>query len=165
MIIPDIKRILYATDLSKNARFAFGYAAGMASRYDAKISILHVLEVLSHSSNVRLASLLGEDRLNELGKRNVQDVLDTVAERLDKFCQEVSAETPECTFIVEQVLVKEGEPVEEILHQSELLDSDIIVMGTHGHGLLGDTMMGSTARRVVRRSPKPVLVVRLPEEE
>jgi nucleotide-binding universal stress UspA family protein len=39
------------------------------------------------------------------------------------------------------------------------------VMGTHGHGTLADVMMGSTARRVLRRSRKPVLVVRLPEEE
>jgi nucleotide-binding universal stress UspA family protein len=38
-------------------------------------------------------------------------------------------------------------------------------MGTHGHGTLADAMMGSTARRVLRRSKKPVLVVRLPEEE
>jgi nucleotide-binding universal stress UspA family protein len=38
-------------------------------------------------------------------------------------------------------------------------------MGTHGHGTLADAMMGSTARRVLRRSAKPVLVVRLPEED
>ena len=43
MIIPDIKKILYSTDLSENARYCFGYAASLAHRYDALITILHVL--------------------------------------------------------------------------------------------------------------------------
>jgi len=36
-MVPDIKKILYATDLSENARYAFGYAVSMASHHDAKI--------------------------------------------------------------------------------------------------------------------------------
>jgi len=40
---------------------------------------------------------------------------------------------------------------------------DLIVMGSHGHGGFVDALIGSTARRVVRRSKKPVLVVRLSE--
>jgi nucleotide-binding universal stress UspA family protein len=39
----EIKRILYTTDLSLHARHAFSYAVSLANRYDAKISILHVL--------------------------------------------------------------------------------------------------------------------------
>ena len=41
-MIPEIKKILYTTDLSQNARYAFGYAASLANRYDAGITILHV---------------------------------------------------------------------------------------------------------------------------
>jgi len=164
VIIPEIRKILYATDLSQNARHAFGYAASLANRYDAKITILHVLEALSPSSNARLVSILGEERLKEIEKRNVQNVLDAVSERLDKFCRTVSDEMTECPFIVENVVVNEGEPVEKILAQSEISDCDIIVMGTHGHSLLADVIMGSTARRVIRRSSKPVLVIRLPED-
>ena len=39
------------------------------------------------------------------------------------------------------------------------------MMGTQGHGILEDALIGSTARRVIRRSKKPVLVVRLPDED
>ncbi len=46
-MLPDIKRILYATDLSENARHAFGYAASLANRYGAKIIVLHVIEDFS----------------------------------------------------------------------------------------------------------------------
>ena len=42
-MIPEINKILYATDLSENARFAFGFAASLANRYNAKVTILHVL--------------------------------------------------------------------------------------------------------------------------
>jgi len=43
-MIPEIKKILYATDLSKNASYAFFYAVDMARRNDAKIVILHSVE-------------------------------------------------------------------------------------------------------------------------
>ncbi len=45
------------------------------------------------------------------------------------------------------------------------MDADMIVMGSHGHGMLADVTMGSTSRRVLRRCSRPVLVVRLPKEE
>jgi len=54
--------------------------------------------------------------------------------------------------------------VEAILEQAEEMDCDLVVMGTHGHGILGDAMIGSVSRRVLRRSKKPVLVVRLPQK-
>ena len=43
-MIPAIKKILCATDLSPNARYSFGYAASLAHRYGAGITIIHVLE-------------------------------------------------------------------------------------------------------------------------
>jgi nucleotide-binding universal stress UspA family protein len=61
--------------------------------------------------------------------------------------------------------VIKGHPADEILTQAEKRNCDLIVMGTQGHGILEDALLGSTARRVVRRSKKPVLVVRLPEED
>jgi nucleotide-binding universal stress UspA family protein len=43
-VIPQIKKILYATDLSKNSSYAFFYATDMAKRHNAKIVILHVVQ-------------------------------------------------------------------------------------------------------------------------
>jgi len=50
----------------------------------------------------------------------------------------------------------------QILKVSEDRQCDLIVMGSHGHGALEDALIGSTASKVLRRSKKPVLVVRLP---
>jgi len=43
-MIPEIKKILYATDLSEGARRAFGYAASIANRFGAGVTTLHVIE-------------------------------------------------------------------------------------------------------------------------
>jgi nucleotide-binding universal stress UspA family protein len=83
--------------------------------------------------------------------------------RLEKFCEDTGAELENRPFIVNDILVKTGQPVQEILDRAKSPNFDIVIMGTHGQGLLADAMMGSTARRVVRRSEIPVLVIRLPE--
>ena len=163
-MIPEINKILYATDLSENARYAFGYAASIANRFGASITILHVLEELSHNATIRLAAMLGEDKWQELQDRNIHDVLDTIRTRLEAFCQDVSKELEECPYLVDDVIIKQGEPVEMILSQAKETGCDLIVMGTHGHGLLADAMMGNTATRVVRRSQLPVFIVRLPKD-
>ena len=51
-----------------------------------------------------------------------------------------------------------------VLKQADKRNCDLIVMGSHGHGVIEEAIIGSTARKVVRRAKKPVLVVRLPEE-
>jgi nucleotide-binding universal stress UspA family protein len=77
----------------------------------------------------------------------------------------VQAELPACPFITENIIVKIGNPVEEILQEIENNRYDLVVMGAHGQSALADAVMGSTSRRVVRRCKKPVLVIRLPEDD
>ena len=162
-MLPNIKIILYATDLSRNAKYAFGYAASMANKYSAKIIILHVLEQLSKTTNIQLASMMGEDRWQELQKRNQQEVKNTIQKRLEAFCDEMRDTFSACPFIVADTIVDRGEPSDRILRQIAKTGCDLVVMGTHGQGMLADAMMGSTARRVLRRSSQPVMVIRLPE--
>lgn len=164
-MIPEIKKILYTTDLSENARYAFSYAVSLANRYGAGITILHVLEDVSDYQDSLVINIIGDEKWNELRKNKGQVVLDTIKGRLEKFCEDVSHELPACPFITDDIIVKIGNPVEEILGEAEVSDCDMVVMGAHGHGILANAMMGSTSRRVLRRCKKPVLVVRLPEGE
>ena len=162
-MIPEIKKILYTTDLSDNARYAFSYAASLANRYGAGITILHVLEEMSPYADSVVINILGEEKWKEIRDANEQEVLETIKTRLEKFCEDVSSELPDCPFITDAIIVKIGNPVEEILEGAEAGDCDMVVMGAHGHGIIANAMMGSTSRRVLRRCKKPVLVVRLPE--
>ena len=61
--------------------------------------------------------------------------------------------------------MERGHPVEQIVRVAEEHNIDLIVMGRHGYGALKDALMGGVARGVLRHSPKPVLLVKLPEEE
>jgi nucleotide-binding universal stress UspA family protein len=163
-MIPEIKKILYTTDLSQNARYAFSYAASLANRYDAGITILHVLEDISTSADSMVINIIGQDKWEELRVRNEKEVLDTIKARLTKFCDDVQAELPSCPFITDSIMVKIGNPVDEILLEVENKGYDMVVMGAHGHGVLAGAIMGSVSRRIVRRCQLPVLVVRLPEK-
>ncbi|MGD8385650.1 MAG: universal stress protein [Desulfobacteraceae bacterium] len=161
-LIPEIKKILYVTDLSKNARYAFGYAARLSNLTGAGITILHVLEERSPYSASLVMNILGEEKWKELRETNTKQVTETIRERLQNFCEDVSAQLPACNFITDDIVIKVGDPVEEILRLGKAGNFDLVVMGAHGHGMLEDAMIGSTSRRVLRRCTKPVLVVRLP---
>lgn len=164
-MIPEIKKILYTTDLSPNARYAFSYAASLANRFDASITIFHVLEDISPTADSLAINIMGKEKWDDLRSDNEKEVLDTIKSRLAKFCEDVQAELPSCPFITDNIMVKIGKPVDEILQEVKNNGYDMVVMGAHGHGVLSDAIMGSVSRRVVRRCKTPVLVIRLPEED
>jgi nucleotide-binding universal stress UspA family protein len=162
-MIPEIKTILYATDLSENSQYAFGYAVSLANRYDAKIVVLHVIEDISHQMNMQVADLLGAEKWQKLQRTRKMEVVEIMVHKIDVFCKETAAADQSCPFTVTDIKVRNGHPVEEIIAESIASDYDVIIMGTHGHGILAGAMMGSTAMRVVRRSHVPVMVIRLPK--
>ena len=164
MKIPEIKRILYTTDLSENARYAFSYAVSLANQYDAKITVLHVLEELSPTALWMVGDIIGEKRWSALKTDKEGAVIASLRLRLQGFCEEVANDVPDCPFVVEKTMVKTGHPVDRIIDLADTGGFDVIVMGSRGLGMLGDVMLGSTSRRVLRRCSIPVMVVRLPGE-
>ena len=160
-MIPEIRRILYATDLSENARYAFGYAATLANKFNAKITLLHVLDSLNPGIEEQIIGYIGEEKWQQISNDNEQQFIEKIKTRISNFCDQMASQFKECPFLVDQINIRRGEPVEEILEQSKAMNCDMIVMGTHGTGLLGGKLMGSTARRVLRRSEKPVMVIPL----
>ncbi len=162
-MLPEIHHILYATDLSENARYAFGYAASLANRYTAKITILHVLEEISPTTMLLIGDIVGEKRWSSLRDEKQREVIASLQKRLEDFTASFCRETPQCPLDVDRILVKTGHPVDRIIATADKIDADLIVMGSHGQGMLEQVVIGSTSRRVLRRCKKPVLVIRLPE--
>jgi nucleotide-binding universal stress UspA family protein len=163
-MLPEVKKILFASDLSLNSRYAFGYAASLADHYSAKITVLHVLERLNPSTIMEVQGYMGEEDWKKIQKEKQEGLLDEITLRLNDFCAEMNDKLIDCKFIVEGIVTIEGVPAEEVLKQSKKLDMDVIVMGTHGHGLFADALLGSTARRVINRSEIPVMAIRLPQK-
>jgi nucleotide-binding universal stress UspA family protein len=174
MILPkvDVKKILYATDLSENARYAFAYAVSLANLYGAKITLLHVLPEVSELMDKHIIGYIDADRWEKIKAQHFDEAREAlIGKRKDHLAikdvlQQFSENATEGEGAgTDEIIVERGNPVEQIINHSKKLNCDLIVMGTHGHGTLEDVMIGSTARRVVRRSKIPVLVVRLPEED
>lgn len=71
-MLPEYRNILYATDLSQGARQALGHAAAMADRFDADLTVLHVLpdslELFSEEAGMDLAAHFGEEAAYWLDK-------------------------------------------------------------------------------------------------
>jgi len=170
----DVKKILYATDLSENAHYAFAYAVSLADLYGAKITLLHVLPEVSEMMDKHVAGYIDADRWEEIKAQHFTEAKEAligkrkgrlaIKDVLHQFSEKVKEGQEGEGFITDDIIVERGNPVEQILKHAEARSCDLIVMGTHGHGTLEDVMIGSTARRIVRRSKIPVLVVRLPEE-
>jgi hypothetical protein len=66
--------------------------------------------------------------------------------------------------MIDDIYVNYGLPEVEITELAQKENYDLIVMGTHGHGFLFSPLIGSTAKKVVKLSKIPVLVVRIPEK-
>ena len=162
-MIPEIKKILYATDLSENARYAFGYAVSLANRYDAKITVMHVVEELSSFARSMVEEILGEKRWAERIKDKETDVIEKLKSRLDSFCNDIRDEQPSCPFVIDKILVVTGHPVDQIVRHAKGINADLIVMGSRGKGGLADVTLGSTSRRVLKQGVAPVMVIRLPK--
>ena len=71
---------------------------------------------------------------------------------------------PDTLKRVTEILVTEGEPASVILEKATTLNCDVVVMGSHGHGLGIHSFLGSVAQKVLDRIRKPVYVIPIPEE-
>ena len=171
----EIKRILFPTDLTQHAKHAFEYAASLADRYGATISILHVMEELPTNVEAQLAGFMGNDEWSKLKKKQEDEAREVligkkrdgmmIKQALDHFCENIKADDPECNFTTDEIVVKSGNVVDEIVAQAEASNADAIVMAYYARNMIAEAMMGGVTRRVLRRCKRPVLLVPMPEDE
>ncbi len=177
MILPkiQIKKILYATDLSESARHALAYAVSLANLYGVGITILHVLEE-NPGIDAAVRANVSAEQWAEIKKEREDSARNAIIakqheddpkmkEILKKFYHNVSDNLENQSFVLDEMVVKRGYPVDMIIETAENRNCDLIVMGTQGHGGLAQMIIGSTAQKVMKRSKIPVLVVRLPVAE
>jgi nucleotide-binding universal stress UspA family protein len=146
----DFKNILYATDFSASSDYAFEYASALAKRCNSRLLILHVINepvdlrgfYVPHISFDKL-----EEEIEEGAKKMMETFCRTHVRDLDSYE----------TFIVP------GIPYDEIIRKATEESADLIVLGTHGRTGLDHVLFGSTAEKVVRKSPIPVMTIRTKE--
>jgi nucleotide-binding universal stress UspA family protein len=139
--------ILAATDFSAYARLAADRAARIASDESCALALLHVVpgETLS-----RLRAWLGE------GSAPERQLADEASAQLQDLAHELRAVAG---APVETSVVSGGLP-DEMLREAERRDARLIVVGARGAGFARRLVLGTTAERLMRRTARPLLVVR-----
>jgi nucleotide-binding universal stress UspA family protein len=140
-----IERILVALDFSLASMEALDYAVSLAKQFRAAIHLVHIYPPDEASSVPGAGHLLLQS-----------------AEAIERVNEELTCihrkHVP--TFRPENCYVRGGRPYEEIVRLAGEIDAHLIALSTRGYSGLKHLLLGSTAERVVRSAPCPVLVVR-----
>ena len=147
------KKILFCTDFSENAHWAFTYALNLAKTYEGKLLILHVTPDPAFVYPDTLNAYISEETLRKL-EVSEEEKMDR--ELNTYYVQKMDG------FEDYKTLLKKGVAFYEIIKTVKEESVDLVVMGTHGRTGLDHILFGSTAEKVVRKSPCPVLTIRLP---
>ncbi len=145
------KKLLFCTDFSEDAHWAFTYALHLAKTFNSRFLILHVTPEPVHPE--QLSIYLPQEKLEELRKSQKKEIDQQLETHYIKKMK---------GYKNYKVFVKEGEPFLEIIKMAKKENAKLIVIGTHGRTGLDHILFGSTAEKVVRRAPCPVLTTRLP---
>ena len=141
--------ILFANDFSENSEYAFDYALTLAKKFDARLIIIHVINEPVDLRGFYVPHISFENLEKEIAE--------SAEKMMDKFCRTKTKDYAK----VESVVIS-GIPNEEIIKKAEETGAGLIVLGTHGRKGLDHILFGSTAERVLRSAPCPVLSVRMP---
>ncbi len=165
--VPAFRKILYATDLSETARHAVRYACSVGTCHDADVQVLHVVpdlaDLYASEAGISMSGGNGSGPSDDLNRKNVEAAIEKIRQRIRQTAGSLVAEMPRCPLATDKVIVKVGDPAEQIIQTAVSGDYDLVIMGTHGHSRIDDLVLGSVARDVVHACPVPVLTVRLPD--
>jgi nucleotide-binding universal stress UspA family protein len=147
-----IANVLVATDFGPASETALAYGRDLARTFGAALHVLHVIENPMLWAGPETASIdfMAVQKDMEAGAQAALGKVVTAEDR---------------TQLKAVTAVRSGPPALEIIGYARDAHADIIIMGTHGRGLMGHLFMGSVAERVVRMAGCPVLTVRHPEHE
>jgi len=145
---PKYKKILFCTDFSENADYAFDFAYGITKRDEGLLYILHVIPENPHHAFAE--DIVSTENLEKIQKTIEEDIVNNYKERyIEKIEGEIEFET----------VSKSGREDNEILKFAKKENVDIIVIGTHGRTGIEHVFFGSVAEKVLRRSPIPVFII------
>lgn len=147
----NIKNILCPIDYSVYSEMALKYAIEFAEKYQAKLYLVHVLDIRVYDINdpdLYNVNIVDEETIHKLRERLLKCVNEDTKNKIS----------------VEAIVIQ-GVPFAEIIRAAKDYKIDLIVLGTHGRTGLSHAIMGSVAEKVVRKAPCPVLTIRHPEHD
>ena len=158
-MLPQIKHILYATDLSEHTRPVFRHAISLAQHYEAKITMVHTIEPLGTTGAALLEAYLPRETAEKMHTGALEEVRDKMQQRLEAFCHEELNMSSEESHLIEEIVVLDGHTAQTIVDYSKKIEADVIVMGTHSYSAISEFLIGSTARKVTQIARIPVFII------
>jgi nucleotide-binding universal stress UspA family protein len=154
-----VRHILVGTDLSEPARLGVARAFALAREHGAPLTLCHVVQQGALS---RMRELLGQGSptLEASIEAEAEAELGLLAAEFDRATS--SPGVGGSQKVETELRVSVGAAVEELIAAAEAHDSSVVVVGARGAGILSELVLGSTAERLLRKTPRPVLVVRQP---
>ena len=146
---PEIKRVLVPVDFSDYSKNALTYAINFAKHFNAELHLIYVVEPVIYPPDFSMGQIAIPSVDLEMDKRAKEEL-----ENLSK------KQIP--SGITTKIVVKTGKPFIEIIETAAEIDADLIIIATHGHSGVEHILFGSTAEKVVRKAPCPVLTLREP---
>ena len=147
-----LKNILVPIDFSACSKKALQYAIAFAGQFNATLNLVHVVQSNYFPGGEFSGGYDFARAEKELRESAGQQLAKLVLEEVDE-------------FVPVKTAVRAGSPVQEIVTAARQLESDLIILSTHGRTGLKHVFLGSVAENVVRLAPCPVLVVRENERE
>ena len=145
---PKYKKVLFCTDFSENADYAFEFAYGIAKRDEGLLYILHVIPM--NPQQAYAESFITAEDLEKIQKTIQEDLENKYRERYEEKMEK------EIEF---EIITRSGREDEEILEFAKEEQVDLIVIGTHGRTGIEHVFFGSVAEKILRRSPIPVFII------
>ena len=140
------ERILFCTDFSENADYAFFYALASAER--TRYGTLHILHVVPEPDAQFWRTYLYE--VENVDEKARADIDRKVSE---SYVQHIPKQIP---HVVE---FRIGKAAEQILKYAEEMNADLIVMGRQGASELGKQLFGNVTEKIARKAACPVLII------
>jgi nucleotide-binding universal stress UspA family protein len=160
--LPELKKILYCTEIGPNSAYIYRHAMALAEKFDGAITVLHVLGILTPEQEALIDAYIGPASIHDVVEHEEQDTVARLEQHLNAFCARLENEQSCRNRVDKTIVVESFAPAEEIVRQADAMKADVIVMGAHAGSSIMETLLGSTTDKVIRKTFVPVLVVRVP---
>jgi nucleotide-binding universal stress UspA family protein len=162
-----MKRILVSIDFSDVTHPVINLARQLAKALETEIHLVHVRELSAAATPGTLGyGLAGMPELAPISGLPIagfQPMPKPIAESEDEKSKLAQWQNEIAQDGVQVTLHQPtGAVAEEILNESDAINADLIVMGTHGHGAMYTLLVGSATKRVLKHGTRPVLLVPSP---
>jgi universal stress protein A len=147
-----LHRILVPIDFSEHSKKALQYAIPFAEQFNASVDLLYVVEPTVYPADFSFGQVGFPAIEDELRQRGGEELEALIKREIGKRVEARSA-------------VRTGKAFNEIDQYAQEASIDLIIIATHGHSGMEHVLFGSTAEKVIRHAPCPVLVVRMAEKE